>query len=100
MNCNISGLTEKEEDFKEQINEMIKKSCDKFDSMADIVELKAHFKKHHEEGTKAKHSVRLHLFSKIGDFVAEDTNWEILNALRESLRKLEVEFKRKKSRLA
>jgi ribosome-associated translation inhibitor RaiA len=100
MNCQISGLTENEQEYKEEIQKAIMSKCERIGVLADIIELKAHFKKHHDTGTKAKHSVKLHLFSNMGDFVAEHTDWEIMNALHESLRTLETEIKRKKSKLA
>ena len=100
MNLQISGLTEKEEDFKQRIYEAVQRKCERIGAISDIIELKAHFKKHEKEGTKAKHSVKIHMFTKIGDFSAESHDWEIMNALRESLRKIEAEFKHKKSRLS
>jgi len=100
MNCIISGLGEQEEEFREQIEDMLRNKYERMNSLSEVMEFKAHFKKHHDTGTKAKHSVKLHLFSKLGDFSAEANDWEIMNALHESLRKLEVEFKHKKDRMA
>jgi len=99
MNCIISGLGEKEEEYREQIEAMIRNKCERMNSLSDVMEFKAHFKKHHDTGTKAKHSVKLHLFSKLGDFSSEAHDWEIMNAVHEGLRKLESEFKHKKDRM-
>jgi len=100
MNCQISGLAGEDEEYKQEIQKAVMSKCERLGDMTDVIELKVYFKKYKKEGTKAKHSVKLHLFSRIGDFVADASEWEIMNAVHEALRKIEVEFKRKRDKLA
>jgi ribosome-associated translation inhibitor RaiA len=98
LNCQISGLGEKEEDFKEQIIDLVEKKCEKIGAIRVVEELKVRFKKHHADGERAKYSANVHMFSSLGEFRAESTEWDIILAVKEALRTIETEFKRKKDR--
>lgn len=99
MNCQVSGLSKEDKDRKEMILDIIKRKCERIEPIAKITELKANFKRHNTSPSKVKYSVKLHMFSDIGTFVSEAHDWEIFKALRDGLKKLETEIKRKKNKL-
>ena len=84
----ISGLKGRHEVY-DQMYDDIQRSLSKMNKVLDPLVLNVHVVSHQQEGTQAKHSLRLRLSTDYGMYYAKEVDWNIMKAMDKALDSLE-----------
>jgi ribosome-associated translation inhibitor RaiA len=79
-------------------NDLIVKHFERFFSKVNLSEsdlLKISVKEYARGGLKKQHEVKAHLSLDGADFVASETNWQLIKTIQDVLKKLEKEVQKK-----
>ncbi len=94
VNVSISGIHEEDGIVRGNVNEEVSKALGKMVKITEVTDFSMHVRKYHKEGNRAKFSVHAKAFSGESEFFAEDSAWELENAVKCVLDKLEKEIVR------
>ena len=95
VNVRISGQ-QKEDDFiKSVVDEQLRNEIRKLGKLLPINSMNLHIDRHREAGKRVKYSVKGKLMTEMGMFFANDHAWDLTQATRGVLSKLEKEVIKK-----
>ncbi|WP_338599452.1 CBS domain-containing protein [Sulfolobus tengchongensis] len=84
-------------DFKANIDDILERYLSKIERLTDVINFRVSFKKEmrSKEGNKQLYTATVRVTTKIGDYVAKDTDWEPVVALKNAVEKIEERILRK-----
>jgi len=94
----VSGLADESVITRERIYETITGSIQKMRRVTPVSEISFNVDKHHEKGKRKKYSVKINAVTGLGAIHSGDFEWDILQASKKTLGKLETALMRKEEK--
>ncbi|QGA55133.1 CBS domain-containing protein [Sulfolobus sp. E5-1-F] len=84
-------------DFKANIDDILERYLSKIERLTEVINFKVSFKEEMRSsvGNKKLYTAMVRVTTKIGDYVAKDTDWEPIVALKNAVEKIEERILRK-----
>ena len=94
----VSGIHEEDSMVRDAVYNVVVDSVKKIIKMLDVTHFSMHIKRYNEGGNRTKYSIHTSVKTDLGEFFAEDHEWDILKAVKLTLAKLETEVFRKEEK--